>query len=165
MKSLFLFLALSLMSMSAFAGFRGYNANTDLKLFSAIGCDSGLECSRGTKDRLLISVDTAAFEAPTAAVAGSLTSAQCGQTFYNSGAVALNLPEASTVIGCKYSFVTLNAANFDINPDDADQILVQTDAAGDMIRNATLGNTITLQAVSASQWVVTSILGTWTDAN
>lgn len=100
-----------------------------------------------------------------AATATTITAAQCGSTFYNSGAVQIELPEASTAIGCRLTFVTLNAANFDVNPDDADQILVLTNAAGDMIRNATLGNTVTLQAVSASQWVQIGIAGTWSDAN
>lgn len=100
-----------------------------------------------------------------AATATTITAAQCGSTFYNTGAVAINLPEASTAVGCRLTFVTLNAANFDINPDNADQILVLTDTAGDMIRNATLGNTVVLQAVSASQWVEISAVGTWSDAN
>lgn len=99
------------------------------------------------------------------ATATTLTIAQCGSTVYNGGAIEIELPEASTALGCRFTFVTANAANFDIDPDDADQILVQTDAAGDKIRNATLGNTITIEAVSASQWVVVGILGTWADAN
>lgn len=100
-----------------------------------------------------------------AATATTITAAQCGSTFYNSGAIEIELPEASTVVGCRLSFVTLNAANFDIDPDAADQILVLTDAAGDKIRNATLGNSVTIQAVSASQWVVIGEKGTWSDAN
>lgn len=100
-----------------------------------------------------------------AATATTITAAQCGSTFYNSGAVEMELPEASTVLGCELTFVTLNAANFDIDPDAADQILVLTNAAGDKIRNATLGNTVTLLAASASQWVVIGEKGTWTDAD
>lgn len=99
------------------------------------------------------------------ATATTITAGQCGSTFINSGAIEIELPEASTVIGCRLTFVTGNAANFDIDPDDADIILIQTNAAGDMIRNATLGNTITIQAISASEWVVVGILGTWADAN
>ena len=100
-----------------------------------------------------------------AATATTITAAQCGSTFSNTGAVLMNLPEASTVIGCTLTFATLNASNFDVNPDDADQILVQTNAVGDAIRNATLGNTITIRAVSASQWVTIGATGTWTDIN
>lgn len=99
------------------------------------------------------------------ATATTITAIQCGSTFVNSGAVQIELPEASTVIGCRLTFVTTNASNFDINPDNADQILVQTDAAGDAIRNATLGNSITIEAISASQWAPISVVGTWSDIN
>jgi hypothetical protein len=101
-----------------------------------------------------------------AATATTITAAQCGSTFYNTGAVAINLPEASTALGCKLTFVTMNASNFDINPDDADTITVLTNANGDSIRNATLGNSVVLQAMSASQWVVVGKeQGTWSDIN
>ncbi len=101
-----------------------------------------------------------------AATAVAITVAQCGSTFINSGAVAMSLPEASTALGCRLTFVTGNASNFDVNPDDADQILVLTNAAGDAIRNATLGNSVVLQAISASEWaVIGKEQGTYTDIN
>lgn len=102
-----------------------------------------------------------------AATATTITAAQCGSTFYNSGAVQMELPEASTVLGCQLTFIVANAANFDVNPDNADQILVLTNAAGDMIRSATLGQSITLEALSASEWVqVAAGAGAaWADAD
>ncbi len=100
-----------------------------------------------------------------AATATTITAAQCGSTFINTGAVAINLPEASTVLGCRLTFITGNASNFDVNPDDADQILVETNAAGDSMRNATLGNSITVEAISASQWAPVAVSGTWSDIN
>lgn len=100
-----------------------------------------------------------------AATATTITAVQCGSTFYNSGAVQMELPEASAVLGCRLTFITANASNFDLNPDNADQILVQTNAAGDAIRNATLGNSITIQALSASEWAPISVVGTWSDIN
>jgi hypothetical protein len=150
------------MSLSANAGFEALDQGSSLKVASALNCDVGLTCS---KKRGTVSVSATHIGAIEAAVAGTLTAAKCGKTFYNTAAVELDLPEASTVLGCRYTFVTLNASNFDIDPDDADQILVQTDAAGDRTRNATVGNSITLEAVSASQWAVVGILGTWSDAN
>ena len=167
MKCAFIFVLMCLVSLPSFAGFRGYDDTTDLKLFSAIGCEgSGIACTRGTKDKLVVAVSPlGVLRTRVLASATTLTSAQCGSTIYNAGAIEIELPEASTVIGCKFTFVTLNAANFDIDPDAADKILVQTDAVGDKIRNATLGNTITIEAVSASEWVVVGILGTWSDAN
>lgn len=100
-----------------------------------------------------------------AATATTITAAQCGSTFYNTGAVAINLPEASAVLGCRITFITANASNFDVNPDDADTILVETNAAGDSMRNATLGNSITVQAISASQWAPVAVSGTYSDIN
>jgi len=99
------------------------------------------------------------------ATATTITTAQCGSTFINSGAVQMELFEASLAVGCTLTFVTANASNFDVNPDDADQILVQTNAAGDAMRNATLGNSITLRAINASQWTAISVSGTYTDIN
>lgn len=100
-----------------------------------------------------------------AATATTITAAQCGSTFINGGAVQMELPEASTVLGCRLTFIVGNATNFDVNPDDADQILVETDAVGDAMRNATLGNSIVIEAISASQWAPVGTIGTWSDIN
>ncbi len=93
---------------------------------------------------------------------------EAGSVQTNSGAggpFIWNLPEASTAIGMSFTFVTIAVQNLDINPDDADQILVLTNAAGDAIRNATAGNTITLVAVDATNWAVIAEKGTWTDVD
>lgn len=101
-----------------------------------------------------------------AATATTLTAAQCGSVFKNSGAVQVELPAlSSSLIGCEYTFITGNATNFDVNPADADSILGLTNAAGDAIRNATLGNSVTLKALSATGWAPIGIYGTWTDIN
>lgn len=109
-----------------------------------------------------------------AATATSVTIAQSGATFVNSGAVQMELPEASTAIGAEYTFAVGNAANFNVNPDNADTILPFDDSdggalispsAGDMIRCAVVGGTITLRAVSASEWIVTARNQDWADAN
>jgi hypothetical protein len=81
------------------------------------------------------------------------------------GGTIIVLPEASTAIGMQFTIVTITAQNNDVNPDNADIIVGLTDVAGDAIRNATVGNTVTLAAVSASQWVVIGNYGTWTDVN
>jgi hypothetical protein len=162
--SVFMFCLIAFMTPS-FAGFEGMNQGASLKLFSRVNCGAGVVCSRA-KDKFTVAHSGVGFlHTRVLASATTITASQCGATFYNAGAIEIELPEASAVIGCRLTFVTLNAAAFDVDPDAADQILVQTNAAGDKISNATLGNTITLQAVSASQWVVVGILGTWTDAN
>lgn len=103
-----------------------------------------------------------------AATATTITAAQCGSSFVNSGAVLMALPEASTVLGCRLTFIVGNASNFDVNPDDADIILPFssiTPSAGDAVRSATLGVSATLEAISASQWAVIAINGAFTDIN
>lgn len=101
-----------------------------------------------------------------AATAVTITAAQCGSSFINTGIVTINLPEASTVLGCRITFITGNAAAFDVNPDNADVILATaTNVAGDAISNATLGNSITLEAISAVNWAPVAVFGTYTDIN
>ena len=163
-----LVLALAFVSAAAFGSVRFFtNGNVDLGSLAKLKCGDNVACSI-VSGKLLLDVDqtlSGLLQNRVAATATTITASQCGSTFYNSGAVEMDLPEASTVLGCRLTFVTLNAANFDIDPEASDQILVQTDAAGDRARNATLGNTITIEAVSASQWAVVGILGTWSDAN
>lgn len=109
----------------------------------------------------------------------TLTTSQCGATIVNDSADVLTLPEASTALGCRYTFVVNNASNLDINPNDGtDTILPFVNAvatsptlispsAGDAIRCATVGGSITLEAVSANNWaVVGGVAGhSWSDIN
>ena len=84
----------------------------------------------------------------------------------NTGAVGggvWNLPEASTAIGMEITFVVTVAQNLDINPGDADIILEATNAAGDALRSATIGDTITLLCIDATNWVVQSAYPVNTD--
>ena len=101
------------------------------------------------------------------ATATTLTAAQCGKTFYNGGAVEVELPEVSTVLGCRYTFIVANASNFHVDPDAADIILILASAAGDRILSATLGQSVTLEALSATEWVqVAAGAGAaWADAD
>jgi len=150
----------------AHAGFEGKNGGTSLKIFNKINCDAGLTCSRAANGVFEIDVDGTGFDqAQVAATATTITSAQCGSTFYNSGAVEIQLPEASANLGCRLTFITADASNFDINPTDPNQILVETDATGDAIRNATLGNSIMLEAITPDSWAPVSTIGTWADIN
>lgn len=101
-----------------------------------------------------------------AATATTITAAQCGSVFLSSGAVEMELPEASAALGCQLTFVVGNASNFTIDPDAADTILLLTNAAGDSLIADAVGEAITIVAVSASQWaVVGAEKGTWTDSD
>jgi hypothetical protein len=116
-----------------------------------------------------VTLDTATVTAKTQAASPvTLTSANVGQVFNNAAAgdaVIFNLPEASTWIGGTLTFVTLAAQNLDLNPDNADVILTLTNAAGDALRNATIGNTITLMAIDSTNIVEIAAYGTWSDVN
>ena len=109
----------------------------------------------------------------------STTAAQCGKTFVSNSADIMTLPEASTVLGCRQTFVCGTADDFDINPaDGTDQIgsisttngttavVTLAPAAGDAIRCTDIGGSITLEAVAADLWVqVEGGNGVWTDVN
>ncbi len=152
------------LSVTAFAGIQGFNGTTNLGVFASVKCSTGTTCTK-VGDKLQIN-GTSSASAFVAATAITLTAANCGTTYYNTGAVVIKLPKSSpALLNCSFHFVTLHASNFDINPDDADTILILTNAAGDAIRNATIGSNITLKAVTATGWTQTSGVGTYTDVN
>jgi hypothetical protein len=178
-------LALTLWAMFAVtthAAVPWFNAS-DVQVASPtkIKCDTGLTCVMSS-GKLLISptslVATGSvvgdggdplygfLQNQIAATATTITAAQCGSTFYNTGAVVINLPNGSAgLLGCRLTFITLNATNFDINPGNSDQIVLLTDAAGDAIRNATVGNFVTLQYAATNKWIDVGHVGTFTDIN
>ena len=158
-------LILFLFGVVAVAGFKGETSTAKLGLLNIISCSTGMSCTKSGAKMVVASTNAGVVQNRILATATTLTSAQCGSTFYNGGAIVISLPEASTVLGCRYTFITANASNFDINPDNADVILNSTNVAGDASRNATVGNSITLEALDAVNWAVVSINGTWTDAN
>ena len=93
----------------------------------------------------------------------TVTIAMAGTVFYNSQAIEFDLPEASTCIGCSYTFVVANASNLDVDPDGADIILNAANAVGDKIRSATVGDTVTVVAIDATNWVVQGMYPANTD--
>jgi len=92
-----------------------------------------------------------------------------GRIWTNTGdadGTVFTLPEASTVLGQSVTFAVTVAQNLDVNPNDGtDQIMGLTNAAGDAVRCATIGCTLTLTAVTANMWMVTSSYGTWADVD
>lgn len=107
------------------------------------------------------------------------TAAQCGKTFVSDSADVVTLPEASTVLGCRYTFVCGTADDLDINPNDGTDTIgtvasitgtntttVLAPSAGDAIRCTDIGSSIVLEAVGADLWVsVGNANGIWTDVN
>lgn len=141
-----------------------FENTTSLGIFNRIVCGLGLDCSQGADRKLVIQAGTV----EVASASGALSITDCGATYTLTASdnLTLDLPEASTAIGCEFGFATLNAsATVTVNPDDADQILGETNAAGDAISNNTVGDSIRLRAVSDSQWIAEGTVGTWADAN
>jgi hypothetical protein len=182
MKHIIALLALALSATTTFAAPVYYDSSdTVISRPTKVKCGTGLSCAMTSGKLVITPVSLAAtgsvvgdggdplygfLQNQIAATATTITAAQCGSTFYNTGAVVINLPAgAASLLGCRLTFITLNATNFDINPGNSDQILVLTDAAGDAIRNATLGNAITLQYAATNKWVDIAHIGTWADIN
>lgn len=114
-----------------------------------------------------------------ASTTASTTAAQCGKTFVSNSADVMTLPEASTVLGCRQTFVCGTTDDFDINPADGTDVIgpvsttngttavvTLTPSAGDAIRCTDIGGAITLEAVGADRWAqVAGGNGVWTDVN
>ena len=77
--------------------------------------------------------------------------------------IVLTLPAATA--GMCVTFVVVTAQNLDINPNGTNRILGLTDANGDAIRSATIGDTMRLCAVNGTQWASIGSRGTWADVN
>lgn len=114
-----------------------------------------------------------------AATTTSLTAAQCGSTIVGDSADVITLPEASTVLGCRYTFVAGTSDDVDINPADGTDVIgtiasitgtntttVLAPSAGDAIRMTDAGASLTLEATGANAWNAVGVgTGIWTDVN
>ncbi len=102
------------------------------------------------------------------AATGNVTAAECyGGIVTNTGAVGaavLTLPVA--VVGMRLTVWLTVAQDVDINPQDGTTILALTSDAGDAISSAaTIGNMVTLVALSTTTWGAVGSSGTWSDSN
>lgn len=103
----------------------------------------------------------------------AIVASQCGKTFVSNSADVMVLPEASTVLGCRLTFICGTADDFDIDPaDGTDQILPITASggtispgAGDAIRCTDAGASVVLEAIGANAWAAVSHNGAITDVN
>ena len=174
-------------------GLEFYNSsNANLGNFNQVKCESTLTCAQSSGK-----MSMAASGAFTGDVTGdggdqmvgflqnqvvasttALTAAQCGSTIVSGGAAVQPLPEASTVLGCRYTFVCGTADDFDIDPADATDVIgvinsvaagtgaAITPSAGDEIRCTDVGSSIVLEATGANYWSAIGVgNGAWTDVN
>lgn len=158
--------------------------------FSKVKCGTNVSCSQ-VAGRVVMSVGSedivgdgadqlyGFLQNQIASTTTTLTAAQCGSTVVSNSADVVTLPEASTVLGCRYTFVCGTADDFDINPNDGTDQIVQVSttngttgvvtlapSAGDAIRCTDIGGSITLEAIGANAWAqVGGGNGIWTDVN
>lgn len=196
MKVLKIAFVLMLVSSAAYASVRLFTSSSaDLGHFDILQCGSNMTCAKTSgKGSIALSNSLTLTGSITGdggdavvgflhntitATATTLTIAQCGSTILSAaGAIVITLPEASTAIGCRYTFLGATASDLDINPNDGtDQISVVnsvaggtgaaiTPSAGDAIRITDTGSSITLEAVSANLWVAVGVAnGAVTDVN
>lgn len=175
MKKL-LAIAVAIVAGSAFGVQVFDKLGAEVGQFQKFQCGPNITCSQST-GRLLFNTGIVK---QVAATTTSATAAQCGSTFINSAAGhVLTLPEASTVLGCRYTFVCGDAQDFDINPADGTDtigsvsttngstaVVTLAPSAGDAIRCTDAGGAITLEATGADAWTqVAGGNGIWTDVN
>lgn len=183
---------LAILALPAF-GVEYFNSS-DLRRgnFNKVKCDSSMSCTQ-VSGKLVqglsgtVTTDLAGdggdqlvgfLQNQVAASTTALTAAQCGSTVISAGAAVQPLPEASTVLGCRYTFVCGTADDLDIDPaDGTDSFSVInsvaggtgaaiTPSAGDEIRCTDAGSSITIEAVGANLWAVVGVAnGAWTDVN
>lgn len=165
MKNIFTALLLLLVGAVSEASVRFFNASTaEIGIFTEVKCGNGVNCAQSVGR---LELNAGKTEVQQVAASRSLSADDCGTTFIQSAASVLTLPEASLVLGCKFTFVVNAVANMDINPNDGtDQILLLTNAAGDAIRADAVGESIVLQSVGVNSWaVVGKEQGTYSDVN
>lgn len=161
----FLLAILFISPITAFSAIQGSNDGTNLGQFHKLDCSTGITCTKSGGKLTMIQA-TELVEVGVSAGDTVATVAQCGATFISTGKSCVDLPEASTADGCKYTFILNSATEFTIAPDAADQILLLTDSAGDSIKADAQGESIVLQAVDGTNWApVAAEKGTWSDVD
>lgn len=95
----------------------------------------------------------------------TLTSSDSGKLYTNEGAAAqivFNLPTAAA--GLEFSFVIQDADGIQVVAASGDTIRVagSVSAAAGNIAATTIGNTVHLKAINATEWIAVSYVGTWT---
>jgi hypothetical protein len=141
---------------------------------SKVKCGTNMSCAVSSGQLVL----TSGVQTQVASTTVSLTAAQCGATIVSNSADVVTLPEASTVLGCRYTFICGTADDFDINPADGTDVIgpisvaaatavtTITPSAGDAIRCTDIGTSVVLEAIGADRWApVGAATGPLTDVN
>jgi hypothetical protein len=105
------------------------------------------------------------FVSPQTAANVSVAATDSRTTYTNESTTAqvnFNLPGA--VAGLEYTFIVQDADGIQITAATGDTIRngATVSAAGGTAASTTIGNVIKLTAINATEWITTSVIGTWT---
>jgi len=100
-----------------------------------------------------------------AATPNTLSAMESGAVLTNEGATAENchtLPTAAA--GYRFTFICADADGIKISANTGDTIrhAATVSAPAGYIRTATIGDSITVVSINATEWFVVSVIGTWT---
>ncbi len=156
----------------------GTTLGTSKAIVVGTGWDAGLEIASPVSITSTITGDGGDalygfLHSQVASTTTSVTAAQAGVTFVSNSADVMTLPEASTVLGARYTFICGTADDFDINPADGTDTIAHitasggtiTPAAGDAIRITDIGSSVTLEAIGNDTWACVAHNGVITDVN
>lgn len=95
----------------------------------------------------------------------TITAAESGTTYSNEGATAIDpfiLPAAAE--GLRFGFIVQDADGVRVTAASGDTIRIASavSAAAGKIEATAIGSTVMLVAVNATEWIATSMTGTWT---
>jgi len=112
-----------------------------------------------TLTKVLVEANTAGSGSP-----NIITAAESRSVFTNEGATALNyhtLPTAAA--GLVYTFYVQDTDGIRVVANTGDTIRIDTavSAAAGYAESTTVGSSVTLTAINATEWVATSVIGTW----
>lgn len=153
-------------------------SNANLGSFSEIRCGAGITCNKSSGNKIEMDIVSdgsagdvlAGFRVNTISVstAKTATQAECGSTYIGLADVSITLPDSGAVFGCTYRVINGNdASSVYLNPQATDNLEYITNNVGDGILSTTLGDSVTVMAVSIDQWAVIAIssLTNWVDAD
>lgn len=109
---------------------------------------------------VLVEANTAGVGSPNA-----ITAAESNTVFTNEGASALNYHTLPTAVaGLVYTFYVQDTDGIRVVANTGDTIRINTSvsASAGYAESTTVGSSVTLTAINATEWVATSVIGTWT---
>jgi len=165
MKALLVLFSI-LFCFPSFASVRFFdNSGLDLGSQADVQCAYGTKCSQIAGKLYL---DNQSQVGSVSASSQYLAATDCGKTIVQGAATSITevLPEASTVPGCEFTFVSKLQGNLIVKPFAApDSILNMTIATGASVLSSSSGNILNLRAVDADSWAAVGSVGRWFNNN